>query len=125
MTVNNLVRFGDEILLREAETNLQYSVVGYSNKIQGAFGDVTSSPQLHSPIIGWAYDGNPIYGPYGYSEGDNSNSLSRVLRTGYEFDSNQIVINRPPTSSFAAGFFVEDYKFTNSGDLDSSVMVDL
>ena len=21
----------------------------------------------HSPIIGWAYDGNPIYGPYGYS----------------------------------------------------------
>ena len=21
----------------------------------------------HSPIIGWAYDGNPIYGPYGFS----------------------------------------------------------
>ena len=21
----------------------------------------------HSPIIGWAYDGNPIYGPYGLS----------------------------------------------------------
>ena len=61
LTVNNLVRFGDEILLREAETNLQYSVVGYSNKIQGAFSDVTSTPQLHSPIIGWAYDGNPIY----------------------------------------------------------------
>ena len=20
----------------------------------------------HSPILGWAYDGNPIYGPYGY-----------------------------------------------------------
>ena len=20
----------------------------------------------HSPIIGWAFDGNPIYGPYGY-----------------------------------------------------------
>jgi len=19
----------------------------------------------HSPIVGWAYDGNPIYGPYG------------------------------------------------------------
>ena len=24
----------------------------------------------HSPIIGWAYDGNPIYGPYGYSNID-------------------------------------------------------
>ena len=22
----------------------------------------------HSPIIGWAFDGNPIYGPYGYSD---------------------------------------------------------
>jgi hypothetical protein len=119
LTVNNLVRFGDEILLREAETNLQYSVVGYSNKIQGAFGDVTTTPQLHSPIIGWAYDGNPIYGPYGYSEADNNNSLSRVLRSGYELDSTQIV-NRPPTSSFAAGFFIEDHKFINSGDLDSS-----
>ena len=24
----------------------------------------------HSPIIGWAYDGNPIYGPYGYDRKD-------------------------------------------------------
>ena len=48
------------------------SVVGYSNKIQGAFNDVTTSPLLHSPIIGWAYDGNPIYGPYGYSEAGRS-----------------------------------------------------
>ena len=27
----------------------------------------------HSPIIGWAFDGNPIYGPYGYG---NSKNLS-------------------------------------------------
>jgi hypothetical protein len=26
----------------------------------------TNSVLFHSPIIGWAYDGNPIYGPYGY-----------------------------------------------------------
>lgn len=25
----------------------------------------------HSPIIGWAYDGNPIYGPFGYANGIN------------------------------------------------------
>ena len=30
------------------------------------------------------------------------------------------IINRPPASSFAAGFFIEDYDFTNSGDLDQS-----
>ena len=28
----------------------------------------------HSPIIGWAYDGNPIYGPFGYSDPNNINS---------------------------------------------------
>ena len=119
LSVNNLVRFGDEILLREAETNLQYSVVGYSNKIQSTFNDLATSPQLHSPVIGWAYDGNPIYGPYGYSEVDNNNSLARVLRSGYDLDTSK-VINRPNLSEFAAGFFVEDYTFTNSGDLDES-----
>ena len=119
LSVNNLVRFGDEILLREAETNLQYSVVGYSNKVRSAFDDLASSPQVHSPIIGWAYDGNPIYGPYGYSEADNNNSLSRVLSSGYTLNTNQVE-NRPATSKFAAGFFVEDYTFTNGGDLDPS-----
>ena len=119
LTVNNLERFGDEILLREAETNLQYSVVGYSGKIQASFGDTTTSPQLHSPIIGWAYDGNPIYGPFGFSEADNKNSLSKVMESGYELDSSE-VDNRPSTSVFAAGFFIEDYKFNDSGDLDKN-----
>ena len=26
----------------------------------------------HSPILGWAFDGNPIYGPYGFTNGKNS-----------------------------------------------------
>ena len=30
------------------------------------------------------------------------------------------IVNRPPISSFAAGFFIEDHKFINSEDLDSS-----
>ena len=119
LTVNNLTRFGDEILLREAETNLQYSVVGYSNKVQSAFDDNVTSPQLHSPIIGWAYDGNPIYGPFGFSEANNQNSLSRVMRSGYQLDSSK-VINRPSTSDFAAGFFIEDHTFNDTGDLDQS-----
>ena len=119
LTVNNLERFGDEILLKESKTNLQYSVVGYSGKIQTAFGDTVTSPQQHSPIIGWAYDGNPIYGPYGFDEENNSSSESRILKTGYILDSSQVQ-NRPPTSSFASGFFVEDYTFNDSGDLDQN-----
>ena len=119
LTVNNLVRFGDEILLRESKTNLQYSVVGYSGKVQTSFGDTVTSPQQHSPIIGWAYDGNPIYGPYGFDEANNTSSVSRILNTGYDLDESK-VINRPSTSIFKAGFFVEDYVYNNSGDLDEN-----
>ena len=31
------------------------------------------TPTRHSPIIGWAYDGHPIYGPYGYEDAQNQN----------------------------------------------------
>ena len=67
----------------------------------------------HSPIIGWAYDGNPIYGPYGLS--NNSGGTIRALRSGYE---SIVKSNRPPISEYPLGFFVEDYEFKNSGDLD-------
>ncbi len=69
--------------------------------------------QNHSPIIGWAYDGNPIYGPYGFERYDGGSI--KALKSGYEYRSQ---LNRPPFSDFSAGFFVEDYVFTNSGDLD-------
>jgi len=67
----------------------------------------------HSPIIGWAYDGNPIYGPYGY-ESTNGGKI-KLLETGY---SRILKKNRPPISIFPLGFFVEDYEYQGSGDLD-------
>ena len=67
----------------------------------------------HSPIIGWAYDGNPIYGPYGYTT-KNGGSISR-MKSGYRLTLQQ---NRPP---FSAGFFVEDYQYFPS-DLDDTVL---
>ena len=58
----------------------------------------------HSPIIGWAYDGNPIYGPYGYSK--NQGGTISQMKSGYKLNLKQ---NRPPTSTFPVGFFIEDY----------------
>ena len=37
----------------------------------------------HSPLLGWAFDGYPIYGPYGYSNAMDSNSPVRRLVSGY------------------------------------------
>jgi hypothetical protein len=46
----------------------------------------------HSKIIGWAADGYPIYGPYGYQDPNSSNSLVIKMQSGYIED---IKINRP------------------------------
>ena len=72
-----------------------------------------TSPSYHSPILGWAYDGNPIYGPYGYTT--QSGGIIRQMISGYELVSKS---NRPSSSAFPQGFFVEDYEYTGNGDLD-------
>ena len=77
-------------------------------------GGVEKTSSYHSPIIGWAYDGNPIYGPYGFTDPQGGN-ISQMV-SGYELISNPT--NRPPTSLFPLGYFIEDYIFTDRGDLD-------
>ena len=37
----------------------------------------------HSPIIGWAFDGNPIYGPYGYTDPTDQGSEIIRMRSSY------------------------------------------
>jgi hypothetical protein len=68
----------------------------------------------HSPILGWAYDGNPIYGPYGYSVASGAATV-KPLQPGYV---ESIQPNRPSLSIYPSGFFVEDYEYDGSGDLD-------
>jgi hypothetical protein len=72
----------------------------------------------HSPILGFAYDGNPIYGPYGFS-GKSGGVVDR-MKSGYSLD---LKSNRPSTSIFPEGFFIEDYthkKVSNESVLDEN-----
>ena len=111
LSVINNERFDNE-LLKETDNNLQYSVLGYFDTLRTAFKEDSS---VASKIIGWAYDGNPIYGPYGYSDPEDTNSSATRIKTGYELNSSN-VFDRP--SAFSDGFFAEDYEYTNNGDLD-------
>ena len=72
------------------------------------------SSAKHSPIIGWAYDGNPIYGPYGYDKKDGG--ATRAMRSGYSLKNTRD--NGPPINLFPLGFFVEDHEYIGNGDLD-------
>ena len=120
LTINKNLLYGQENDIREVAddilisslNNLQYTVSGYSQNIQDQFAD---DGNQHSPIIGWAYDGNPIYGSYGYSVANDPDSNIKRLVSGYTLNTANIQ-NRP--SGFDPGFFVDDYKFTNAGDLD-------
>ena len=62
----------------------------------------------HSPIIGWAYDGHPIYGPYGYITKEGG--LVSKLRSGYVEEAVKKE-NRPSVAIFPPEFFVEDFTF--------------
>ncbi|MEO8616547.1 MAG: YHYH protein [Luteolibacter sp.] len=42
-----------------------------------------SSNLHHSPILGWCFDGYPIYGPYAYSDPTNSASPVTRMRSGF------------------------------------------
>ena len=82
----------------------------------------------HSPIIGWAFDGNPIYGPYGYSDPTNQSSNIVKLNSSYRLKStlvqsdtnpNPVRTAGPALSDDSAGKFIEDYEYSfGLGDLD-------
>ena len=90
------------------------------DNVLGVNTNYTEKPSgfTHSPILGWAYDGNPIYGPYGYSNAVDATSgivrqtSSYVLKTTPD-------ANRPSITTYPLGAFVNDYQFIQgNGSLD-------
>ena len=90
LTLDNCYKYGTqyqnyrdqsyEILYKAKNNTLQYAVTGYSELLKSLFNE---SSTRHSPIIGWSYDGIPIYGPFGYSDPDNSSSQIKLMESGY------------------------------------------
>ena len=46
-----------------------------------------TSNLVHSPILGWSFDGYPVYGPYGYSDPSDPTSPIRRMETSYQLRS--------------------------------------
>ena len=104
---------GDNVFLEQQTGNLKELTTGLR----------------HSPIIGWAYDGNPIYGPYGYIDATNQASGIKRMVSSYRvkpnllFDSatnpNPERFDGPPLSEYPAESFIDDYEYVfQRGDLD-------
>jgi hypothetical protein len=85
----------------------------------------------HSPVIGYMFDGAPVYGPYGYANTDGSGGVVRiessyrmremtdrsVLPDGTVLDTN---LQGPPINDeYPLGYFIEDFEYVEGlGHLD-------
>ena len=74
----------------------------------------------HSPIIGYAWDGFPIYGAYAYTNTDGTGKIKRMI-PGYKIKQATSRTNGPiPDQTYPLGCFLEDYEFVSGlGDLDA------
>jgi len=76
-------------------------------------------PDQHSPLIGWASDGFPIYALRGYSNPKDPASGMKTLRSSYALKSGQRPAPPSGPGGTHDGAFIQDYAFVpGSGDLD-------
>ncbi|MCH2229100.1 MAG: YHYH protein [Crocinitomicaceae bacterium] len=74
----------------------------------------------HSPLIGFAYDGFPIYGAYGFANQDGTGGITR-MKSGYELgnysarthnaDGTDVDDGPNVDATYFLGYFREDYTF--------------
>jgi uncharacterized protein (TIGR03437 family) len=115
-------------------------VAVYSGRLGTQYAEKTA-PWTHSPILGWAFDGYPVYGPYAYSNPADPTSAVRRMQSSFALrsltqrhtlptwmlpylpnESQTLTTTQygPDVSAdFPIGRYVDDYDYTaGSGDLD-------
>lgn len=75
---------------------------------------------VHSPLIGFAYDGFPIYGAYAYKNADGTGGIVRMkssfslrnitVRNTY-YSGTSVTAGPNVSSTYPLGYFREDYEF--------------
>ncbi len=77
----------------------------------------------HSPLIGFAYDGFPIYGAYGFKNIDGSGGVARI-KSSYQLKNITTRPNGPDVDlvvgnqTLFLGYFREDYEYVAQTDED-------
>jgi hypothetical protein len=83
--------------------------------------NIIKKNKQHSPIIGYAFDGFPIYGPFGFGNGQlgdeitqlkSSYSLRQIKKRSYIKDGHKIKYGPRVSKRNPLGSFANDYEFT-------------
>ena len=100
--------------------NLDLTVISTICDIYAADGLYAINSSVHSPLIGYSYDGFPIYGAYGYANTDGTGGITRIkssyqlrnISTRTTYSTGATVTAGPAVSStFPLGYFREDYEY--------------
>jgi hypothetical protein len=106
---------------------LDVNVVSTICNLYDANGLYSIDSTQHSPLLGFAYDGYPIYGAYGFQGTNGTGGIVRI-KSGYQLrnistrttsPTGGAVSNGPAVSStYFLGYFREDYEFISSSATD-------
>jgi len=100
--------------------NLDLAVISNVCDVYLADGLYVLDSTVHSPLLGFAYDGFPIYGAYGYKNVDGSGGLTRMKssyalrniteRTHYA-DGSDVTDGPAVNATYPLGLYREDYQY--------------
>ena len=103
--------------------DLDYVVISDICNLYDADGLYVMDAGSHSPLIGFAYDGYPIYGAYGFQGADGTGGIVRI-ESGYALrnitvrthhaDGSDVPDGPPVSAQYPLGYFREDYEFLPS-----------
>jgi hypothetical protein len=107
---------------------LDLTVISTICDIYDADGLYVIDSTVHSPLIGYAYDGFPVYGAYAFKNADGTGGITR-MKSGYQLrniitrttsPSGATVTSGPAVSTtYPLGYFREDYEFVaHTGEAD-------
>jgi len=102
--------------------DLDLTVISTICNLYDADGLYAIDSTVHSPLIGFAYDGFPVYGAYAYKNTDGTGGIVR-MKSSYSlrnitvrntlYTSTVTVTSGPPVNTtYPLGSFKEDYGFT-------------
>lgn len=105
--------------------NLDLTVISNICDLYLADGLYTIDSTQHAPLIGFAYDGFPIYGAYAFKNTDGTGEIVRI-KSGYHLrnitvrthhaDGTDVADGPPVSATYPLGYFREDYEYIASSE---------
>jgi hypothetical protein len=100
--------------------NLDLSVISNICTMYAADGLYSINTSEHSPLIGFAYDGFPIYGAYGYANANGTGGIVR-MKSSYQLrnittrtvwaDGTDVLDGPAVSTTYPLGYFIQDYEY--------------